>query len=371
MAKLKKSDVENVENNISQIKKNEHDDNEHTLDKHNPLDKYDYKTEIGSIVNSCKYRQQYVDEGLILCVNHLKQFFFAGSGKNRSKLKAVHNVSFSVKRGEVFGLVGESGCGKTVIARDLIHFYNITSGSIYYKGYRIGCGSRWNEKEIKWTKVRYKERLKELKAQYSKKEISKETYKLEVKKAQDFKNQVVNIQKQKIKQIKYDNNHVDYRLLNEIHLAFEDTKKTIEPNRSIHDVLVSGFEMHRSKIDETKIAWALNLVGIKQTELDHKVIDLDDYKFNCLEIARALVHGTKLLVCDEMHNSKDQEVIDKTITLLKKVKKECGLTIIFITSNIKFAKEICDRVAVIKSGEIVEIVDNKSNGNVKKAKNKK
>jgi ABC-type oligopeptide transport system ATPase subunit len=76
------------------------------------------------------------------------------------KTKAVHDVSFQIKEGECFGLVGESGCGKTTTGRSIIRLYNITSGSIYYKGYRISGGTRWNEKEIKWSRIHTKEKIK-------------------------------------------------------------------------------------------------------------------------------------------------------------------------------------------------------------------
>ena len=98
----------------------------------------------------------------ILDVRYLKEFFRSGDYKT----KAVHGISFSIHEGECFGLVGESGCGKTTTGRCVIGLYPLTSGSIYYKGYRVAAGSRWNEKEIKWTKIRSRAYLKGLKAQY-------------------------------------------------------------------------------------------------------------------------------------------------------------------------------------------------------------
>lgn len=98
----------------------------------------------------------------ILDVRYLKEFFRSGDYKT----KAVHGISFSIHEGECFGLVGESGCGKTTTGRCVIGLYPLTSGSIYYKGYRVAAGSRWNEKEIKWTKIRSRAYLKGLKAKY-------------------------------------------------------------------------------------------------------------------------------------------------------------------------------------------------------------
>lgn len=109
------------------------------------------------------FRQEYVDNNIELSVHHLKQFFKFGHGASSFKTKAVHNISFDIKKGECFGLVGESGCGKTTTGRSLIRLYNITSGSIYFEGYRISGGKRWNEKEIKWTRIKGKNKIRSLK----------------------------------------------------------------------------------------------------------------------------------------------------------------------------------------------------------------
>ena len=159
------------------------------------------------IRNSCKFKQEYVDNKIILSVNHLKQYFFFGSGPNRYKLKAVHDVSFQIKEGECFGIVGESGCGKTTTGRSIMRLYNITSGSIYYKGYRIAAGSRWNEKEIKYTKIRLHNKLSELKKALKSGEITSEEYKKEVAQAKQYASNICKVQRAKIKQIKHDDKH--------------------------------------------------------------------------------------------------------------------------------------------------------------------
>lgn len=95
----------------------------------------------------------------LLKVEHLCQYFKMG----KKVLKAVDDVSFEVKKGEVFGLVGESGCGKTTTGRSIIKLYDITSGNIYFKNYRIGAGTRSYTLEIAEAKKRSAEKIKALK----------------------------------------------------------------------------------------------------------------------------------------------------------------------------------------------------------------
>ena len=99
---------------------------------------------------------------VLLKVDHLCQYFRMG----RKDMKAVDDVSFEIKKGEAFGLVGESGCGKTTTGRSIIKLYDITSGNIYFKGHRIGAGIR-----------SYKDAIKKAKADFAAKTISEVDYK--------------------------------------------------------------------------------------------------------------------------------------------------------------------------------------------------
>jgi len=113
-------------------------------------------------INSIE-KKDYSNEEVILSVRHLKQFFRFGTGIYKYN-KAVHDVSFDIHRGEVLGLVGESGCGKTTTGRSIIKLYNPTSGSVYFEGHRVAAGTRWNEKEIKFNRMRAHSQIKDLEA---------------------------------------------------------------------------------------------------------------------------------------------------------------------------------------------------------------
>lgn len=166
---------------------------------------------------------------VILRVSHLKQYFkFPGKGPMKYN-KAVHDISFEVHKGEVFGLVGESGCGKTTTGRSIIKLYQITSGNIYFKGTRIAAGTRWNEKEIKYSLLRAKEAVKKVRdeekaalaaanEEYNRNEIEtlqkvteqiKQDSAEKIRKIDEDAAKVVAEQKAIIKAAKYENKFVD------------------------------------------------------------------------------------------------------------------------------------------------------------------
>ena len=102
------------------------------------------------------------EKKVLLSVQHLEQYFKMG----KRSLKAVDNVSFDIYKGEVFGVVGESGCGKTTTGRSIIKLYDITSGSVYFKGQRIAAGIRSYQIAIKNAKAEAKQEIQRLKEKY-------------------------------------------------------------------------------------------------------------------------------------------------------------------------------------------------------------
>ena len=145
----------------------------------------------------------------LLKVEHLCQYFKAGNFVT----KAVDDVSFDIKKGEVFGLVGESGCGKTTTGRSIIKLYNITSGNIIFKGQRIAAGTQSYKDAIK-------EAQKELKGLGSSAADQEKKEKLEA---------FIKKQKEEIKSAQHDQKHADKKLVTQIQMIFQDPIASLDP----------------------------------------------------------------------------------------------------------------------------------------------
>ena len=322
------------------------------------------------------YLPELVENNIELSVRHLKQFFKFGYGKAAFVTKAVHNVSFDIKKGECFGVVGESGCGKTTTGRTLIRLYKATSGSVYFKGYRVVAGNRWNEKEIKWKRIKTKRKIKELEAEMNEKIRSlhdeqgnsdfvtaetnkiKADYAARIEKMKSDLATLIKYEKEKIKQHNYDNSHVDKKLMTKMQMIFQDPVDSLDPRMTVNDIIQEGLHIQGkyNKFENSqKVKEVLVKVGLLPEYASRYPHEFSGGQRQRIGIARALIMNPDFLICDEPISALDVSIRAQIINLLNNLKEEMGLTIMFIAHDLSVVKYFCDRIAVMYFGNIVEL----------------
>lgn len=334
--------------------------------EHGP-DNLEHDANPAVIRSHTKYRPELVENNILLSVRHLKMYFKLGSWPNQIKLKAVHDVNFDVKEGETFGIVGESGCGKSTTGRCIVRLYDITSGSIYYKGHRIAAGDRWNRKEIKYSRIHASEKIKALKEKEAQEceglsqeqaQAIHEKYAAEIHAIEERNSIVVKEQQAKIKQIHHDNARYDRKLMSEIQMIFQDPVDSLDPRMTVEDIIQEGLKIqgqrNRAK-NHAKTVEILKKVGLVPEHASRYPHEFSGGQRQRIGIARALIMNPKLLICDEPISALDVSIRAQIINLLNDLKAEMGLTMIFIAHDLSTVKYFCDRIAVMYFGNLVEL----------------
>jgi len=351
---------------------------------------------------------------VILSVRHLKQFFKM-SGK--SKLKAVNNVSFDIYKGEVFGLVGESGCGKTTTGRTIIKLYEPTGGEVIFKGQTISAGTRWNEKEIKWTKIRAKHAIEEIKmhlhqqledASEEEARVLKDKADREIAEIQKHADEVVAYQTERIREHRYLAKHgvKDYtkrqvaaakeewkeklsafkaehphasikerfaferkrffairhvkksKITNKMQMIFQDPISSLNPRMTVRDIIAEGLKIqgiHDKAYIDKRVIEVLNQVGLLPEHATRYPHEFSGGQRQRIGIARAIVMNPELIIADEPISALDVSIQAQVINLLNEIRHDMGLSILFIAHDLSVVKYFCDRIGVMYFGRMVEL----------------
>jgi len=227
----------------------------------------------------------------ILEVSHLSKYFELKGGLT---LKAVDDVNFEIKRGEIMGLVGESGCGKTTLGRTVKHLYLPTSGNIKFNGEMVNPQDK--------------------------------TY---------MKSFARNAQ-----------------------MIFQDPYSSLDPRMTVAEIISEGMEIHNMYSAHERrnhVVELLELVGLSQEHANRFPSEFSGGQRQRVGIARALAVNPEFIVCDEPISALDVSIQAQIVNLFKELRQRLSLTYLFIAHDLSMVKYISDKVAVMYLGKIVEI----------------
>ena len=340
---------------------------------------------------------------VLLKVDHLCQYFRLG----RKDLKAVDDVSFEIRKGESFGLVGESGCGKTTTGRSIIKLYDITSGNVYFKGQRIGAGTRSYKDAITAARNDASKKIKALRAEKDVDATRKAEIQAEIKKINEELGAIVDKNRALIKDAKSDSKEVDKqyvlsllkaleeeyaqkfqaaeavgdkerlaalkkeyanrcrvakksKLITQIQMIFQDPIASLDPRMTVRDIIAEGLVINgitdKAYINE-KVYEILETVGLVREHADRYPHEFSGGQRQRIGIARAVIMQPEMIIADEPISALDVSIQAQVINLLNDLRERMGLTILFIAHDLSVVKYFSDRIGVMYFGKMVELAD--------------
>ena len=338
---------------------------------------------------------------VLLKVEHLEQYFKLG----KKTLKAVDDVNFEIYEGEVFGLVGESGCGKTTTGRSIIKLYDITGGSIYFDGSRIAAGINEYKEAIANAKNEYRKIAKDINQQLkTASEDEKVSLSNKLADAKSKCDDVVAKNVEEIKKAKYDHKNCDKefaahqvelvkekyapllenldsksdeekaeimekyneeirlakkdRIMNKIQMIFQDPIASLDPRMTVHDIIAEGLVVRGirdKKFIDKEVYRVLELVGLVPEHASRYPHEFSGGQRQRIGIARAIILNPQLIIADEPISALDVSIQAQVINLLNELRDKMGLTTLFIAHDLSVVKYFSDRIAVMYYGKIVEM----------------
>ncbi|MGI8313882.1 ABC transporter ATP-binding protein [Halobacillus mangrovi] len=225
-------------------------------------------------------------------VKNLKKHFSLGKGKT---LKAVDGVSFDIYKGETFGLVGESGCGKSTTGRTIMNLYNKTDGEVIYEGKSV---HNLSEKE-------------------------------------------------------------QFLLKRQMQMIFQDPYASLNPRSTVAEIISEPMEVHNlfssNKERMARVYELLEEVGLNRDHANRYPHEFSGGQRQRIGIARALALDPDIIIADEPISALDVSVQAQVVNLLERLQEEKGLTYLFIAHDLSMVQHISDRIGVMYLGHMVEL----------------
>lgn len=235
----------------------------------------------------------------LLEVRNLKKYFYGNRklfSKTQSVVKAVNDVSFTVNQGETFGIVGESGCGKSTLGRTVIQLLKPTEGEVLYNGVDlVGLP------------------------------------------AEDMR-----------------------RLRQEIQIIFQDPYASLNPRMTVRELIQAPLDVFSNLSAQDKLGKVKEImakVGLREDDMAKYPHEFSGGQRQRIVIARALIMNPRFIFCDEPVSALDVSVRAQVLNLMKDIQRDLGLTYLFISHDLSVVRFLCDRIAVMYLGRIVELAD--------------
>ncbi len=271
------------------------------------------------------------DQEPLLRVRHLCRSF--------GSLRAVDDVSFDILRGEVFGLVGESGCGKTTIGRSVMGLYDITAGEIFFEGVRIDGHGHFNRRAVdRALAAAAVARVKSDYAHWAGKGsmVDRAARRADLRRA------------------------AKTTLASRLQMIFQDPMSSLDPRMTVREIIAEGLvirgEMNRAEMNR-RVDAVLERVGLLREHADRYPHEFSGGQRQRIGVARAVIMDPALIIADEPVSALDVSVQAQVLNLLGDLRRQMGLTVLFIAHDLSVVKYFSDRIGVMYRGRILELAE--------------